>query len=58
MARRKKEKTIYVGGQVPIDVHDFLSEFAVQNDKSLSAIVRAALCEYASKIRKLSKEET
>lgn len=46
---RKKEKTIYVGSQIPVDVHALLNQLAVKDDKSLSAVVRTALCEYVSK---------
>lgn len=40
------KKTVYLGGQVSEDVHLDLLKIAQKEDKSLSAVIRTALCEY------------
>lgn len=50
--KEKKEKTVYVGGQVPVSIHAFLCELALKDDKSLSAVIRTALCEYVANLQK------
>lgn len=50
--KEKKEKTVYVGGQVPVSIHAFLYDLALKDDKSLSAVIRTALCEYVANLQK------
>lgn len=50
--KEKKEKTVYVGGQVPVSIHAFLCDLALKDDKSLSAVIRTALCEYVANLQK------
>lgn len=54
----KKEKTVYVGCQVPVSIRVLLTQLAVKEDKSLSAVVRTALCEYMLKMNKSTKGES
>jgi len=46
------KKTVYIGAQVPEDVHVLLLELAQKEDKSLSAVIRTALCVYAENLKK------
>lgn len=48
----KKEETIYVGCQLPVSIHAILCDLALKDDKSLSAVIRTALCEYVANLQK------
>ena len=47
--------TTYVGAQIPNHLHETLLKLALKEDRTLSAIIRMALCEYAATKQKESK---